>query len=49
MNEIEELLNSIKRDLDRIETELFMNAEAIQSIEMRLRFLSAEFDYEFDN
>ncbi len=47
MNDIEKLVSDIKRDLDRIDIELMMNAEAIESIEMRLRFLSAEFDYEF--
>ena len=43
---IEEELNSIKKDLDRIEMELVMNAEAIESIEMSLRFLQAEMDHD---
>ena len=47
MDGIEESLNNIKRDLDRIDAELTMNAEAIESMEMRIRFLSTEFDYEF--
>lgn len=47
MNDIEKLVSDIKRDLDRIDAELMMNAEAIESIEMSLRFLEAEIDYEF--
>ena len=43
---IEDDLNKIKRDLDRIDIELAMNKEAIESIEMDLRFLLAELDYD---
>jgi hypothetical protein len=46
MSNIEEELSSIKKDLDRIDLELAMNAEAIESIDMSLRFLQAELDYD---
>ena len=46
MKKPEDILNSIKKDLDRIEMELAMNAEAMESIEMSLRFLQAELDYD---
>ena len=45
-NNIWEELGSIKKDLDAIEMQLSMNNEAIESIEMELRFLQAELDYE---
>lgn len=47
MKEIEQELKEIHRLLDQVELELQMNAEAIESIEMSLRFLIAEIDYEF--
>ena len=43
---IEDELKKIKQQLDRIDIELAMNAEAIESIEMELRFLEAEIDYD---
>lgn len=46
MKKPKEELDSIKKDLDRIELELAMNAEALESIEMSLRFLQAELDYD---
>ncbi len=46
MNNIWDQLKEIKRGLDQIDIELAMNAEAIESIEMELRFLQAELDYE---
>jgi hypothetical protein len=46
-NNIWDQLKSIKKDLDAIEMQLAMNNEAIESIEMELRFLEAELDYEF--
>ena len=42
---IEDELAKIKKDLDRIELELAMNAEGIESIEMSLRLLETELDY----
>lgn len=39
-------LSSIKKDLDSVEIQLMMNFEAIESIEMELRFLQTELDYE---
>ena len=47
MKEIEQELKEIKKLLDRVDIELQMNAEAIESIEMSLRFLMTEMDYEF--
>lgn len=47
MKEIEQELKEIKKLLDQVDMELQMNAEAIESIEMSLRFLMAEMDYEF--
>lgn len=46
MNDIWKQLKEIKQGLDNIDMELAMNAEAIESIEMELRFLQAELDYE---
>jgi len=46
MNDFWNELSEIKRKLDQIEIELSMNAEAIESIEMNLRFLKEELDYE---
>jgi hypothetical protein len=46
MDDVWEQLKSIKRDLDKIDMELDMNNEAIESIEMELRFLQAEIDYQ---
>ena len=47
MNEIEQGLKEIRRLLDQVDMELQMNAEAIESIEMSLKFLMLEMDYEF--
>lgn len=46
MDDIFKELESIKRSLDQIEIGLFMNAEAIETIEMDLRFLQIELDNE---
>jgi hypothetical protein len=46
MNDVWQQLKEIKQGLDAIDIELAMNMEAIQSIEMELRFLKAELDYE---
>jgi hypothetical protein len=45
-NNIWEQLGQIKKDLDSIDMQLAMNNEAIESIEMELRFLQTELDYE---
>lgn len=47
MNEIEKRIKEIKKLMDQVDIELQMNSEAIESLEMRLRFLSTQFDYEF--
>lgn len=45
-NDIWKQLNDIKKELDSIELQLAMNSEAIESIELDLRFLQAELEYE---
>jgi|694.fasta_scaffold10041_15 hypothetical protein len=45
-NNIWDQLRAIKKDLDAIEMQLEMNTEAIESVEMELRFLQTELDYE---
>ena len=45
-NDIWKQLQQIKKDLDIIDMQLAMNNEAIESIEMELRFLQTELDYE---
>jgi hypothetical protein len=45
MNEIEAIIKKISSDLDRIELELSMNQEALESIEIEARLLKAELDY----
>lgn len=47
-NNIWEQLQQIKKDLDTIEMQLAMNNEAIESIEMELRFLQTELNYSLD-
>jgi cob(I)alamin adenosyltransferase len=49
MNDIFKQLQEIKKDLDKIDMELAMNQEAMQSLEMEIRFLEAEIDYFFDD
>ncbi len=46
MEDIWASLSQIKKDLDAIDMQLSMNNEAIESIEMELRFLQTELDYE---
>jgi hypothetical protein len=48
LNNFEAELESISKKLDQIEAELIMNQEAIESIEMRLRLLKTELDFEID-
>lgn len=46
MEDVWENLKQIKKDLDAIEMQLAMNNEAIESIDMELRFLQTELDFE---
>lgn len=46
MNDIWQQLKEIKKDLDAIELQLAMNSEAIEAIEMDLRFLQTELEHE---
>lgn len=46
MEDIWENLKQIKKDLDAIEMQLAMNNEAIESIDIELRFLQTEIDFE---
>jgi hypothetical protein len=39
----------ISKKLDEIEIEIAMNQEALESIEMNIRFLKTELDFNFDN
>ncbi len=39
------MIDKISKDLDRIEIELNMNMEALESIEIEARLLKAELDY----
>ena len=48
MSDFETELEAVKKKLDQIETELVMNQEAIESIEIRLRLLKTELDFETD-
>ena len=45
MDEIQSQIDKISKDLDRIELELNMNQEALESIEISARLLKAELDY----
>ena len=46
MDDVEAQIQAVKSKLDQIEMELSMNQEAIESIEMRLRLLNIELDFE---
>lgn len=48
MSDFETELEAVKKKLDQIETEIVMNQEAIESIEIRLRLLKTELDFETD-
>lgn len=45
MDDLWQKLQEIKKDLDAVEMELAMNAEAIESVEMQLRMMLIELDY----
>ena len=46
MNSFEKEVAELRKLLDAIDIELAMNAEALESIELDLRFLKTELDYE---
>ena len=46
MNEIEAEIAEINKKLDNLELEIAMSQEALESIEMRLRLLNTELDFE---
>ena len=49
MDDFQQELNNISNKLDNIELEIAMSQEALESIEMRLRLLNTELDFEIDN
>ena len=46
MNEFEAEIAEINKKLDKLEFEIAMSQEAVESIEIRLRLLSTELDFE---
>jgi hypothetical protein len=46
VNEFEAEITEINKKLDRLELEISMSQEALESIEIRLRLLSTELDFE---
>jgi hypothetical protein len=46
MDSFEQELNKISNKLDNLELEIAMSQEAVESMEIRLRLLSAELDFE---
>jgi hypothetical protein len=46
MNDFEQELDKINKNLDRLELEIAMSQEALESIEIRLRLLNTELDFE---
>ena len=46
MNDFEGEIAEINKKLDNLELEIAMSQEALESIEMRLRLLNAELDFE---
>jgi len=48
MNDFEQELDKINKNLDRLEFEIAMSQEALESIEIRLRLLSTELDFEIE-
>jgi hypothetical protein len=46
MNDFEQELDKINKNLDRLEFEIAMSQEALESIEIRLRLLNTELDFE---
>jgi chromosome segregation ATPase len=46
MNDFEQEIANINKKLDSLELEIAMSQEALESIEIRLRLLNAELDFE---
>lgn len=46
MNEFEAEIAELNKKLDNLELEIAMSQEALESIEMRLRLLNTELDFE---
>ena len=46
MNEFEAEIAEINKKLDNLELEIAMSQEAVESMEIRLRLLSTELDFE---
>jgi putative hemolysin len=46
VNEFEAEVAELSKKLDRLELEIAMSQEALESIEIRLRLLSTELDFE---
>jgi len=46
MDDFEQEIDKINKNLDRLELEIAMSQEALESIEIRLRLLSTELDFE---
>ena len=46
MNEFEAEVAELSKKLDRLELEIAMSQEALESIEIRLRLFSTELDFE---
>ena len=49
MDDFQQELNKISNKLDSLELEISMSQEALESIEIRLRLLNAELDFEIEN
>jgi chromosome segregation ATPase len=46
MNDFEQEIDKINKNLDRLELEIAMSQEALESIEIRLRLLNTELEFE---
>jgi chromosome segregation ATPase len=46
MDDFEQEIDSINKKLDNLELEIAMSQEALESIEIRLRLLNIELDFE---
>ena len=46
MKSLEQILNEIKNDLDRVDKMLSETAEGLESIDMSLRFIKIELDHD---
>ena len=46
MNDFESEISEVSKKLDNLELELAMSQEALESIEIRLRLLNAELDFQ---